>query len=284
MATASVTRSVDPRQGVSIAYQISPGPCADCSEWLVLVHGTLQSKAVWERFGYIDELTRHFNVVTIDVLGHGQSSKPHFSALYDTTFLALDICAVLDDIAIQSAHYIGYSLGGRIGLAMAMLHPERIRSLVVVGSSHYPQHDLVDRFFCRGAIEILETDGMRAFVAQWQEAHDFVLSAKSLDRLAGHDPLALAAYLRSCQSESGIDQHQLSAIKIPTLICVGTDDTFRFDESVELAKLIPGAEFYALAGKDHGQTITAGAPELLAQLTMFFGARYADVEATGWAA
>ncbi|CDO88147.1 hypothetical protein AWC29_01615 [Mycobacterium triplex] len=284
MRKAGVTRSVEHRQGVSIAYQVSPGPCTDCSDWLVLVHGTMQSRAIWERFGYTEQLTRRFNVVTIDVLGHGQSSKPHFSALYDTRFLALDICAVLDEIGVRSAHYMGYSLGGRIGLAMAVLHPDRIRSLVVVGSSHHAQHDLVERFFCRGAIDILETDGMPAFLARWQEAHGFALSAKNLDRLAGHDPLALAAYLRSCQSDPGIDEHQLSQIAIPTLICAGTDDAFRFEESAELADLIPGATFYALAGKDHGPTITSGAPELLEQLTTFYAGQYAGLDATEWAA
>ncbi|WP_051465147.1 alpha/beta fold hydrolase [Mycobacterium genavense] len=194
MRTVGVLRSVEHRQGVSIAYQVNPGPGAR-ADWLVLVHGTMQSKTIWERFGYTEQLTRRFNVVTIDVLGHGQSSKPHFAARYDTRFLALDICAVLDAIGVRSAHYLGYSLGGRIGLAMAVLHPGRVRSLVVVGSSHHAQHDLAERFFCRGAVEILETDGMPAFLARWQQARGFVLSAKNLDRLAGHDPLALAAYL-----------------------------------------------------------------------------------------
>jgi pimeloyl-ACP methyl ester carboxylesterase len=264
------TTSASHGSNLEICYAITPGPSTHNNGWVVLVHGSLQSKSIWDRYGYTDALAQHHHVVTVDVLGHGDSSKPRLPQRYAMKYLVDDIRAVLDEIGVQSVHYMGYSLGGRIGLAMAANRPERLASLVILGSSHHAQHDLVDAFFFPGAADILETGGMSAFLAGWQTAQNFTMSRASFDRFIKRDPFALAAYLRSLPLDSGISGDRMSAIKLPTLICAGTNDALRFDESIEATNLIPGSQFFPLAGKNHAQTITDGAAEVLDRVTAFF--------------
>ena len=68
----------------------------------------------------------------------GASGKRHDPDAYDWQRSVADITAVLADLDIPGAHYFGYSMGGKIGFAMARYALERAHSLIIGGASPYP--------------------------------------------------------------------------------------------------------------------------------------------------
>src|SRR5215471_17888187 len=71
-----------------------------------------------------------FRIVFADHRGQGRSDRPHDAASYDLALRVADAVAVLDALGIDRAHYIGFSLGARLGFAIGEHFPERLLSLV----------------------------------------------------------------------------------------------------------------------------------------------------------
>lgn len=110
-------------------YEISPE-----TPWVVFVHGAGGSSSIW--FLQLKEFKKHFNVLMVDLRGHGKSKapalpkKPHYS-FEDIT---LDIIEVLDHLGIEKAHFIGISLGTILIRQISELAPERVCSMVMGGA------------------------------------------------------------------------------------------------------------------------------------------------------
>jgi pimeloyl-ACP methyl ester carboxylesterase len=119
-------------QGIRIHYRIEGD-----GQPLVLQHGFTDSLETWYDLGYVEALKPQYRLILIDARGHGASDKPHEPDAYDRERNVADITTVLDDLYIQRAHYFGYSMGGRIGFAIARYAPERVQSLILGGGSPY---------------------------------------------------------------------------------------------------------------------------------------------------
>jgi pimeloyl-ACP methyl ester carboxylesterase len=92
---------------------------------IILLHGLGMQNTVWQP--QIDILNKDFDVVTFDMLGHGQSSlPPETPSLSD---YADQVLSVMDALGIGSAHLAGHSMGALISLEFALAHPERMRSV-----------------------------------------------------------------------------------------------------------------------------------------------------------
>ena len=78
-------------------------------------------------------LAPDFRVVRVDVRGHGASPVP--DGEYSLDGLADDVLAVLDELAIDKAHWVGLSMGGMIGQAFALGHPERLGRMVLANTT-----------------------------------------------------------------------------------------------------------------------------------------------------
>ncbi|ROV59547.1 alpha/beta hydrolase [Vibrio ponticus] len=105
------------------------------SEWVVFVHGAGGSSSIW--FKQIKAYKQHFNLLLIDLRGHGKSSqllKDLISNRYTFKEVTLDILQVLDHLKIQSAHFVGMSLGTIIVRNLAELATERVKSMVLGGA------------------------------------------------------------------------------------------------------------------------------------------------------
>ncbi len=105
----------------------------------MLQHGFTDSLETWYDLGYVEALKSNYRLILIDARGHGASDKPHEPDAYERARNVADISSVLDDLNISRAHYFGYSMGGRIGFAIARYAPERVHSLILGGGSPYPQ-------------------------------------------------------------------------------------------------------------------------------------------------
>ncbi|OLS37222.1 alpha/beta fold hydrolase [Bacillus sp. MRMR6] len=102
-------------------------------EWTVLVHGAGGSSAIW--FKQIKEFKKNFNVLLVDLRGHGRSKDvKKLQQHYSFDDLTKDIIEVLNHLKIRSAHFIGISLGTVIIRNLAELEPRRIKSMVLGGA------------------------------------------------------------------------------------------------------------------------------------------------------
>jgi pimeloyl-ACP methyl ester carboxylesterase len=99
-------------------------------EALLLIHSLGQSLFTWHRV--IDVLSDHYRVVAVDLPGHGYSDKSMDEAAYAISALADTLVAFMDELGIETAHVIAFSMGGMIALDMAARFPNRIRRLVLI--------------------------------------------------------------------------------------------------------------------------------------------------------
>ena len=114
--------------GVKIHYHVEgDGPP------LVLQHGLTSSLQNWYAYGFVEELQKDYRLILVDARGHGRSDKPHDPKDYDLKLRVSDILAVMDDLGVEKAHYMGYSMGGRIGFGLVMHALDRFHSFIVGG-------------------------------------------------------------------------------------------------------------------------------------------------------
>jgi pimeloyl-ACP methyl ester carboxylesterase len=95
---------------------------------LVLIHGLGANLSFWY-FGAARILARTRSVLMYDLRGHGRSSMPPSG--YGLPQMVRDVVDLLDFLGIAQADVAGHSFGGRIAIALAALHPERVRNLII---------------------------------------------------------------------------------------------------------------------------------------------------------
>ena len=82
------------------------------TQWVTFVHGAGGSSSIW--FKQIRDFQKHYNVLLLDLRGHGNSAQPTlkeaFQKKYTFTALANDILEVLDHLKIERSHFVGISL------------------------------------------------------------------------------------------------------------------------------------------------------------------------------
>ncbi len=116
--------------GVKIHYQ--EGGSGDP---LICIHGAGPGATGWSNFkGNFDHLSRHFRTIPIDMPQYGKSDKPVVPG-GRLAFLARVLNDFMSELKIERAVFIGNSMGGQAALKLAIDFPERVKRLVVIGSS-----------------------------------------------------------------------------------------------------------------------------------------------------
>lgn len=106
-------------------------------EPLLLIHG-LAGSSLGEWYRVAPLLARRFRVILVDHRGHGLSTLSR--SRYEVADIAEDLAGVLDQIGVDSAHVVGYSLGGTVAQTFAHTHPGRVRKMVLIGTfGFHPQ-------------------------------------------------------------------------------------------------------------------------------------------------
>lgn len=96
------------------------------------MHGAGGSSAIW--YKQIKAFNVHFNVLLLDLRGHGNSKNCNQQQAYTFHHIAQDITEVLDYIKINKSHFIGISLGSIIIRQLGATNPNRVESLVMAGA------------------------------------------------------------------------------------------------------------------------------------------------------
>src|SRR5437016_2906928 len=111
-------------------YRLSYDEYGSGSRPLVLIHGLLMNKHMFERLGPVLANAGH-RVIAIDLLGHGRSDRPEDLQRYSMPLFAYQVNALLDHLELERAVIGGTSLGANVSLEMAVRFPERVQALFV---------------------------------------------------------------------------------------------------------------------------------------------------------
>ena len=107
----------------------------ESQQWVTFIHGAGGSSTIW--FKQIKAFSRFFNLLLIDLRGHGKS-KHHMldltNSIYTFDAIAADIMEVLDHEKIKSSHFMGVSLGTILIRTIAEKSPERVNSMIMGGA------------------------------------------------------------------------------------------------------------------------------------------------------
>lgn len=98
---------------------------------IVLLHGFLENSSMWNF--YINNFSQNHQVITIDLLGHGQTDN--LSYIHTMEDMADAVHAVLSHLNITEAVFVGHSMGGYVSLAFAELYTEMVKGIVLLNST-----------------------------------------------------------------------------------------------------------------------------------------------------
>ena len=114
-----------------LSYKTFPHDSA--SEWVVFIHGAGGSSAVW--FKQLRDFRERFNIMLVDLRGHGRSSHYHGKGeRYTLASISQDVIDVLEHENIESAHFVGVSLGTILIRQIVDMAPDRVDSVIYAGA------------------------------------------------------------------------------------------------------------------------------------------------------
>jgi 2-succinyl-6-hydroxy-2,4-cyclohexadiene-1-carboxylate synthase len=187
---------------------------------VVLIHGFTQSAGSWGRVG--DALGREHTVIALDAPGHGRSAN-----------VITDLPAGADLMAAAGGpgSWLGYSMGGRYALHVALRHPRLVGRLVVVsatGGIDDPAERAARHHADQALADKVEAEGVAAFVRWWLQRPLFAslpAGAAALESRMGGTAAGLASSLRLAGTGT---QHPLWAdldrLAMPVLVVAGEQD------------------------------------------------------------
>ena len=264
-----------PSNGIEISYQEIGDPDG---EPLLLIMGLATQMLAWQEPFCAMLAERGFRVVRFDnrdigcstmIDSAGVSSRLDLlrgrrsTAPYLLSDMAADTAGLMDHLEIESAHVVGASMGGMIGQALAIEHPERTRSLVSIMSTTGSKRDgmptwrawgvLLSRFprdraaYVDRAVKTLRVIGSPAYPMDEQRIRD--LAGAMHDR--SHRPAGILRQMHAI-SASGNRTRALGKLRIPVTAIHGTrDPLIRPSGGRATAQAIPGARLRMVEGMGH---------------------------------
>ncbi|SEE05570.1 4-carboxymuconolactone decarboxylase /3-oxoadipate enol-lactonase [Streptomyces sp. 2231.1] len=229
---------------VKLLNHLTEGPAS--APPLLLGPSLGTSLALWD--GVAPELSAGHRVVRWDLPGHGGSAADLIgpgATVGDLAALVLDLA---DTLGIDRFAYAGVSLGGAVGLHLAVHHPERLISLAVLCSSaHFggeaPWRERAERVRREGLGWLVESADARWFTAGYSDPR----------LVRDHRAADPEAYAACCDALAAFDlRDRLAGITVPTLAVAGREDPATPPAHLrEIADAVPAATLVELPRASH---------------------------------
>lgn len=204
---------------------------------------------MWDR--QVPELVKQWRIFRFDLPGHGGAPAYPAGSVRDLTDRLL---ATLDQFGVQRFGYAGCSLGGAVGMELALRRPERLASLALIAAS--PRFGTADEFRQRGVIvrtngldPIARTSPDRWFTSGFAAAQP-AITEWAVQMVRTTDP---GCYIAACEALAAFDvRADLARVGVPTLVLVGSDDQVTGPaEARTLVAGIPDARLAVVPGASH---------------------------------
>jgi 3-oxoadipate enol-lactonase len=224
--------------GTELYYEVSG---KEGAPWLVLSHSLACTVRMWDPT--VEAFEARFRILNYDMRGHGQSAAPQ--GAYTLDMLADDVLALLKELNISKATYMGLSIGGMIGQTLALRGAKTFDKMVLADTGHAQPPEAVKQWDER--IRTAQTQGMKALVPSTMErwftpAFRESPPAKKIAQLIEDTPVA--GYVGCAQAIMKLNTTaRLKEIRLPVLAIAGEADpsapgTRHIGENVPGAKLV----------------------------------------------
>jgi len=209
---------------------------------LILLHGNGEDSQLFNP--QLVYFSRYFRTIAIDTRGHGQSTRG--SAPFNFYTFADDLITVFDALNIDKAHIVGFSDGAITALHAALIAPERIASMVLLGVNYNTNGlKLIPRIQIRFVY---------AFLSAASLFSEKMRKRKEIWGLMVHQP--------------NLTIEEIARISIPTLVVTGEKDMVSQHHNDEISHAIAGAKRLIIPGGDHFWMVKN--PEILHERVMDF--------------
>ncbi len=231
-----------PLDGALAAQRCGRGPR------VVLVHGFTQTATSWRPIA--DALVAlGVEVVLVDLPGHGGSAA-----------VSADLPGTADLLAATcgTATYVGYSLGGRVCLHLAVQHPRLVTGLALIGATPglvTTEEQVARRSADETLAERIAAIGVEAFLDEWTSLPLFGSLDPAADDLAArraNTSAGLADSLRRCGTGTQRPLWgELASLSMPVLAMAGSRDSKFLAIAQQMAAAAPHGRFRAIVDADH---------------------------------
>ncbi len=238
-------------------------------ELVTLLHGFTLNGASWDEL--VAKVPGRWKWIAPNLRGHG--SAPTSAATMDDC--AADLVALWDQLGIERSHVVGYSMGGRLALHVAVRLPERTRSLLTIGA--HAGLDNGARATRRQADEALaqriEREGVESFVRYWESLPMFAGIKRRGDDFAawlhwqrmGNRADGLAASLRGMGAGAMEPLWaELEALDLPCTFVAGEDDVPFMRAAARLRKAVDRSRIRSV--RDSGHSVHFEQPDAAASI------------------
>lgn len=229
-------------------------------ETLVFAHGLLFSSEMFRN--QIDHFKAHYHCISFDFKGQGKSGVSSHG--YDMDTLTQETLLILEHLKVKKFHFIGLSMGGFIGMRLALRNSHMLSSLIMLNTTaeeepkenipKYNKLNFVGRWFGLGLVanKILPIVFSLDFLNDPEKTAEKIKWKKYIS--SNHRKGISLAVKGVIQRKGVIDE--INKIRVPTLILAGEKDTATVpSKSVKMNELISGSELVTISGAGHSSTI-----------------------------
>jgi 3-oxoadipate enol-lactonase len=230
------------------------------TEAIVFAHELLLSGRVFDR--QVQALQDRYRCLTFDFRGQGQSQVT--TSGYDVDTLTDDAAALIEALQCAPCHFVGLSMGGFVGMRLALRRPALLKSLMLLDTTadpEPPQNQLRDRLLCLiarwlGLSLVVDRVMPILFGETFLNDPDRMKEKQEWrERLLANDRIGITRAVEGIITRPGIAD-QLDQITTPTLIVVGDQDvTAGPAEAERIHARIPGSKLVVVPGAGHTSTV-----------------------------
>ncbi|MFX1235645.1 MAG: alpha/beta fold hydrolase [Promethearchaeota archaeon] len=225
---------------------------------LIMIQG-LSENVFWWDIPLIDELSKRFKTILFDNRGVGRSDKLEGDLTIE--LMATDVVGLMDALHINQAHIVGHSMGGMIAQELSLKFPERIKKLVLYGTScggskaempSIETQKILGKLSRKGHTRNLVEEGMNhVFTKKFMEENpDFMVKKVDDILILPTGPTTFKAQMTAWMRYTSC--RKLKNMNIPTLILHGKQDIMVPPSNAELlAEKIPRAEIVYFDSNAH---------------------------------